>query len=192
MKCALLGCTPEIFNFQNHGDDRELLQYMRVALLEMYMNNCMCFMSGLKRGCEIWMAELLIILRDTYPCINLRAVLPYRGYKNFNTSEELEQFKHVSSHCNSHKIIKNCAAPDATEIYDDFYRAEADIVFAVYSKKYPDPLIESILRTAKELNKPHIVMDPFTYRITRHCRPKYWHSYNEWKKRGFDIVGVVY
>jgi len=187
-KCAIIGYEPESLRVKIDDVEKEntLLKHVNALIIEAYHNECNEFHTGLRRGCEMWVGESIISIRDLYETMKVCHVQAYKGYHNCRLESELDELKHVSGLCDSHVYISRSKLErdKVNDVYANYILNKTDMVIAIYSPKVPDPFLTPLTKTIKH-NKTQqlIVIDPFddNFTVKHYNKPKGWLTGNQYR-----------
>ena len=193
-KCAIIGYAPEVLKeiIDDVQKENVFLRHVNALVLEAYHNECDEFHIGLRRGCELWIGESIISIRDLYETMSICHVQAYKGYHNCTSESELNELKHVSDLCDNHvHISRSKVEPDKiNDVYSDYILNKTDMVIAVYSPKVIDPFLTPLTKAIKH-NKTQqlIVIDPFdeNFTVKHYNKPKEWLTGDQYRHHIHNI-----
>lgn len=77
--CCFTGHRPGAFSFgydEGHPACMKIKQALARQIFFLVENGVTCFLSGMAQGVDMWAAELVLDIRDSYPKLRLGCILP--------------------------------------------------------------------------------------------------------------------
>lgn len=166
LSAAFTGYRPSKLPFALTDENIEKLKgKIKEAVTTLYKRGFTCFYSGMCTGVDIWAAEVVLELKESFPDISLICAIPFEGHSDALGIAELEKYKRITSEADRVSVLKGRidfrGAGRAFNARNKYMVDNADALIAVCNK---DNMISggtaNTVKMAEKKNIEIIFIDP--------------------------------
>ncbi len=137
--CCFTGHRPQSLPFRfNENDERciDLKRRLKDAITEMITQNEVThFISGMAIGVDMYAAEIVLELKETYPNISLKAAIPCEN-QSAKWSEQLRnRYNDILEKCDIRTVLQHNYTADCIHNRNKYMIDNSDWVIAVWNGK---------------------------------------------------------
>ena len=134
--CCFTGHRPSKLPWGNQEDDLRCLDLKMdivQALVSLYQRGYRVFLSGMAQGCDLYFAESVLLLRESYPDVSLEAAVPFRGQAANWTSAERKRYHRILDSCNEVHLLRENYTPGCMMARNRFMVNRSSLLIACYN-----------------------------------------------------------
>ena len=135
MVCAFTGHRPHKLPWGNEEQDPRCIAVktmMEKRLMEACDLGCHTFLCGMARGCDLYFAEAVLLLRQSRPEIRLVAMIPYPDQAKNWPEEDRKRHQILCEQADSCEILSSVYAPDCMQKRNRAMVDQAQVLISVY------------------------------------------------------------
>lgn len=169
LSCSFTGHRPQRFSFgydENSFDCMKLKYAVKEQIEAMIGRGVRSFLSGMALGVDTWAAEAVLKFREQGYPVRLTCVLPCETQANRWTVAQSERYFDILSRCDDTVYIGRRYISGCMLQRDRYLVDHSDILIAVYDGCGRGGTAYTV-NYAFQKNRPVVVIDPDTLRITR-------------------------
>lgn len=160
--CAFTGHRPQRLPFDfNEKDERcvVLRKLLCEQIIRLIEEECVThFISGMALGVDIFAAEIVLNLKNSYPNITLESALPCATQANKWTVRQKERYYGIVAQCDKKTLLQIRYTPDCMDKRNRYMVDHADCIIAVWDGK-PSGTGNTV-KYAQKQKKKIIVINP--------------------------------
>lgn len=111
----------------------EIKDKLRAAILEKIAEGCVCFLTGMAMGADIWAAEIVLALQKEHPQISLVAVVPFSGQADAFPPQWKVRYKAVLAQSSEVRILSPCYYKSCYHVRNRWLIEHSAHLIAVYN-----------------------------------------------------------
>jgi uncharacterized phage-like protein YoqJ len=134
MKCAFTGPRPQSLPFRCDGDDPlydDLTQRLIKAISDLCEQGVREYYCGMAIGADLLCGEIAASMKESYPDIILRAVIPFKGQPDLWGLEDKERYNRLLAQCDSSVCLHDDCKDEYCLENSRYMIDHADILLAV-------------------------------------------------------------
>lgn len=112
------------------------------------------FLSGVRRGIEMWTAEIVLDKMEVYPNISLTCVCPYEEQPTYWNENHRERYFTIHQLCSKLIMLNKHYEIDCFQKLDNYLLDQCDTVITIHGYEN-----STMVKKAKELNKNVIIVN---------------------------------
>lgn len=169
--CAFTGYRPQKLPFGfNEADPRctalkEIIREQTIRLIE--EKGITHFISGMALGVDMYAAEIVLDLKETYPCITLESAIPCETQASRWNAAMRERYRKLLDRCDRRTVLQARYTPDCMEKRNRYMVDHADCIIAVWNGK-PGGTGNTV-KYAERQKIPVILIDPISLAVSDHA-----------------------
>lgn len=137
--CCFTGHRPQSLPFRfNENDERciDLKRRLKDAIIEMITQNGVThFISGMAIGVDMYAAEIVLELKETYPNISLEAAIPCEN-QSAKWAEQLRtRYNDILEKCDIRTVLQHSYTADCMHKRNKYMVDNSDWIIAVWNGK---------------------------------------------------------
>ena len=119
----------------NEADSRcvALKKELSRAVERAYLSGMRHFICGMATGCDLYIAESELALREKLPDITLEAAIPHVGQSDAWSRLNQERYAFIRAQCDYETIVAKCYTPDCKKRRNEYMVDQSALLIAVYS-----------------------------------------------------------
>ena len=165
--CAFTGHRPQNLPFGFREDDERCIA-LKETLKEQIVHlitdeNVTHFISGMAMGVDMYAAEIVLNLKNTYPGITLESAIPCETQATKWNAAMRERYYEIAAQCDKETMLQTKYTPDCMEKRNRYMVDHADYIIAVWDGK-PSSTGNTV-KYAQKQEKKIIVIDPSTLTV---------------------------
>jgi uncharacterized phage-like protein YoqJ len=133
--CCFTGHRPEKLPWGDDGRDPRCLALKNRILREvggLYRRGYQNFVCGMARGCDLYFAEAVLALRETYPTLTLEAALPYPGQADRWPEQDRLRWQELLARCDQETVVCPGYTRHCMHLRDRYMVERSSAVLAVF------------------------------------------------------------
>lgn len=161
MTCCFTGHRPEKLPWGYHEEDercKALKLRIYDAVEAAYGEGMRRFICGMARGCDMYCAEAVLMLREKHPDVVLEAAVPFAGQGDSWAEEQSLRWKSILERCDAVTVLQESYTPDCMHRRNRYMVDHSSLVIAVYDGS--DGGTRRTLEYALRQKVPFVDIDP--------------------------------
>lgn len=147
----------------------KLYKKFRKLILELYQNGYGTFLCDLHPGANLWMANIVLTMKDDYPGMELYCVFPNSRYRS-----RCQYFDSIASLCDGQWNLRTDDRTGTQILFHEDNPVRADLIVLLYQHQYITGTDFFLWDAAKNASRPRIVLNIPTLDIVYHDLPSVW------------------
>lgn len=160
--CAFTGHRPQKLPFGFREEDQRcaaLKETLKKQIIHLITDEDVThFISGMAMGVDMYAAEIVLDLKNTYPGITLESAIPCETQANKWNAAMRERYYEIAAQCDKETMLQTKYTPDCMEKRNRYMVDNADYIIAVWDGK-PSGTGNTV-KYAQKQEKPIIVIKP--------------------------------
>lgn len=103
------------------------------ALVSLYQRAYRVFLCGMAQGCDLYFAESVLLLRETYPDVCLEAAIPFRGQAEHWSADERKRYHGILDQCNEVHLLQEHYSPGCMMARNRYMVNRSSLLLACYN-----------------------------------------------------------
>ena len=137
--CCFTGHRPQSLPFRfNENDERciDLKRRLKDTIIEMITQNGVThFISGMAIGVDMYAAEIVLELKETYPNISLEAAIPCENQSAKWAEQLRNRYNDILEKCDIHTVLQHSYTADCMHKRNKYMVDNSDWIIAVWNGK---------------------------------------------------------
>ena len=167
--CAFTGHRPKGFPWkydESHRDCVLLKEALAAQVAALAERGVTEFLSGMALGVDLWGAETVLGLREKYPALRLRCILPCQGQEAKWTASAQARYNAILRQAGEIVYVSREYAPDCMLRRNRYLVDHASILLAVYNGVQRSGTGATV-RYAQKLGREILLIDPISRAVVR-------------------------
>lgn len=149
-----------IYDHLHHGVDENSKECQHIKeelinIIDSLIKEGECeVLSGVRRGIEMWTAEIVLDKMEVYPNISLTCICPYEEQPTYWSEDHRERYFNIHQLCSKLIMLEKHYDVDSLQKLDDYLMNHCDTVITIQGYEESDRI-----KKAKELNKNVIIVN---------------------------------
>lgn len=165
--CAFTGHRPQKLPFGFFEEDERCLalkETLRTQIIRFIEEEGVThFLSGMALGVDMYAAELVLALKETYPQLTLEAAIPCQTQPNRWSVDMKKRYHAILNRCDKETLLQATYTPGCMERRNRYMVDHADFLLAVWDGTSSGT--GSTVRYARRQKKPITIIQPESLQV---------------------------
>lgn len=143
------------YGVDENSKDCQLTKQALIDKIDSFIKEGECeVLSGVRRGIEMWTAEVVLDKMEVYPNISLTCVCPYEEQPTYWSENHRERYFTIHQLCSKLIMLNKHYEIDCFQKLDNYLLEHCDTVVTIQGYEN-----SALVKKAKELNKNVIIVN---------------------------------
>lgn len=143
------------YGVDENSKDCQLIKQALIDKIDSFIKEGECeVLSGVRRGIEMWTAEVVLDKMEVYPNISLTCVCPYEEQPTYWSENHRERYFTIHQLCSKLIMLNKHYEIDCFQKLDNYLLEHCDTVVTIQGYEN-----SALVKKAKELNKNVIIVN---------------------------------
>lgn len=143
------------YGVDENSKDCQLIKQALIDKIDSFIKEGECeVLSGVRRGIEMWTAEVVLDKMEVYPNISLTCVCPYEEQSTYWSENHRERYFTIHQLCSKLIMLNKHYEIDCFQKLDNYLLEHCDTVITIQGYEN-----SALVKKAKELNKNVIIVN---------------------------------